>query len=304
MRYPIDKELRILQLNKLPLNPNMYPLFNLFMRMFFSCKSDHEANVTCLRTPGYKGVSLNTYIIEPKDAKEPLPCLVYFHGGAFMLKASGSHYKIAKEYAKKLHCKVVYVDYRLAPKHPFPIPVCDCFSTYKWVLQNADILGIDTNRIIIGGDSAGGNLATTVTLMARDNQLPLPATLLLVYPATDKRMITKSMQEYTDTPVWNARHNKVMWDAYLAQVPTKHIEYASPIEATSFFGFPPTYIEVAEYDCLRDEGILLYERLKEAGIPTELYQIPNACHGFETVVNSTIMRTCMSRRINWFSQFI
>ena len=304
MHYPLDKELRILQLNKLPLNPTMYPLFNMFMRMIFSCKCDNEVNVTCLRTPGYKGASLKTYVLEPKDAKEPLPCLVYFHGGAFMLKASGSHYKIAKEYAKRLPCKVVYVDYRLAPKHPFPTPAGDCFETYKWVLQNADILGIDQDKIIIGGDSAGGNLATAVTLMARDKQLSLPAALLLIYPATDRRMNTKSMQEYTDTPVWNATLNKMMWDAYLSGKTPKHIEYASPMEVASFAGFPPTYIEVAEYDCLHDDGVLLHARLQEEGIQSELHEIKNACHGYETVVNSTIMRTCMRQRIEWFQPFI
>lgn len=304
MHYPLDKELRILQLNKLPLNPNMYPLFNMFMRMIFSCKSDNEVNVTCLRTPGYKGASLNTYIIEPKDVKEPLPCLVYFHGGAFMLKASESHYKIAKEYAKRLPCKVVYVDYRLAPKHPFPTPAGDCFETYKWVLQNTDILGIDPNKIFVGGDSAGGNLATAVTLMASDKQLSLPAALLLIYPATDRRMNTKSMQEYTDTPVWNATLNKMMWDAYLSGTTPKHIEYASPMEAASFAGFPPTYIEVAQYDCLHDEGILLYERFQEEGIPAELHEIKNACHGFETMTKSKLTKTCMNRRINWLKQFL
>jgi len=304
MRYPLDKELRILQFNKLPLNINAYPLFNLFMRVLFSCKSDNEVNITSLRTPGYKGASLKTYVIEPKDAKEPLPCLVYFHGGAFMLKASGSHYRIAKEYAKRLPCKVVYVDYRLAPKHPFPIPAGDCYETYKWVLQNADILGIDPDRIIIGGDSAGGNLATAVTLMAKDRQIALPAALLLIYPAIDRRMLTKSMQEYTDTPVWNAKLNKMMWDAYLNEKTPKHIEYASPMEAASFAGFPPAYIEVAEYDCLRDEGILLHERLQKEGISSELHEIKNAYHGFETCINSQITRSCMSKRMDWLSQFI
>ena len=304
MRYPPDKELRILQLNKLPLNPNIYPLFNAFMQMLFSCTSDKDVNVTCLRTPGYKGASLKTYVIEPKDAKEPLPCLVYFHGGGFLLKASGSHYALAKEYAKSLPCKVVYVDYRLAPKHPFPTPAGDCFETYKWVLQNTDILEIDPDKIIIGGDSAGGNLATAVTLMARDKQLSLPAALLLIYPATDRRMNTKSMQEYTDTPVWNAPLNKMMWDTYLSGKTPKHIEYASPMEAASFAGFPPAYIEVAEYDCLHDDGVLLHERLQTEGIQSELHEIKNACHGYETVVNSTIMRTCMRRRIEWFLQFL
>lgn len=304
MRYPIDKDLRILQLNKLPLNANIYPLFNLFMSVIFSCKSDDDVNVTCLRIPGYKGATLKTYVIEPKTSTSPLPCLVYFHGGAFMLKASGSHYALAKEYAKRLPCKVVYVDYRLAPKHPFPVPVEDCFATYKWVLQNTDILGIDPRKIVIGGDSAGGNVATAVTLMTRDKQLPLPAALLLIYPATDRRMITKSMQEFTDTPVWNARLSKMMWDTYLPKEPTKHIEYASPIETASFADFPPTYIEVAQYDCLRDEGILLYERLQHESIQSELHQIPNACHGFETMTDSKITRECMRRRIDWLRQYI
>lgn len=304
MRYPLDKELRILQFNKLPLNANAYPLFNLFMRAIFSCKSDNEVNVTCLRTPGYKGAYLHTYVIEPKEVSGPLPCLVYFHGGGFMLKASGSHYRIAKEYAKRLPCKVIYVDYRLAPKHPFPIPAGDCYKTYKWVLQNADILDIDPDNIIIGGDSAGGNLATAVTLMARDRQLALPTALLLIYPALDRRMTTKSMQKYTDTPVWNAKLNKMMWDTYLTKRTPKHIEYASPMEAATFAGFPPTYIEVAEYDCLRDEGILLYERLRNERIPCELHEIKNTCHGYETCINSQIVRTCMDRRINWLLQFL
>ncbi len=304
MRYPIDKDLRLLQLNKLPLNANIYPLFNLFMSVIFSCRSDNGVNVTCLRIPCYKGVTLKTYVIEPKEVNGPLPCLVYFHGGAFMLKASGSHYTLAKEYAKELPCKVVYVDYRLAPKHPFPIPAEDCYATYKWVLHNADILGIDPSKMIIGGDSAGGNLATAVTLMARDRQLPLPAALLLIYPATDRRMITKSMQEFTDTPVWNVRLSKMMWNAYLPKELKKHIEYASPIEAPSFDRFPSTYIEVAQYDCLRDEGILLYEKLCEEGIKVELHEAENACHGFETMVNSKITRECMSRRITWLSQFV
>jgi acetyl esterase len=96
----------------------------------------------------------------------------------------------------------------------------------------------------------------------------------------------------------------MMWDAYLSGKTPKHIEYASPMEAASFAGFPPTYIEVAQYDCLRDEGILLYERFQEKGIPAELHEIKNACHGFETMTKSKITKTCMSRRINWLKQFL
>lgn len=112
------------------------------------------------------------------------------------------------------------------------------------------------------------------------------------------------VDEYIDTPVWNAELTKMMWEAYLGKKTPEHMEYASPMEAASFKQFPPTYVEVAEYDALRDEGILLYERLKKENIDAELYEIKNACHGFEVVVNSTIIRKCMSRRIKWLQRFI
>lgn len=303
MCYPLNKELKFITLVKPPKNLKLYPIMNIIM-WIFKCKSDDKVNVTVHKTFGYENAILKTYVIEPKNSDKNMPCLVFFHGGGFLLKASGSHYQIAKEYAEKLQCKVVYVDYWLAPKYPFPVPVEDCYSTYKWVLDHVDMLGIDKNKIMIGGDSAGGNLAAAVTLMARDRQLSVPKALLLIYPATDRRMITESMKKYTDTPVWNAKLSKMMWDAYLGEQIPEHIEYASPIESSSFEGFPPTYIEVAEYDCLRDEGIHLYERLKDENIEVEFCEIKNACHGFETAVGSSITRECINRRINWFQKII
>lgn len=303
MKYPLDKELHSLCWHKIPRKLKLFPILNMILGLF-PCMSDAKVEVSVRKISGYENATLKMLIIEPKKNSADMPCLVYFHGGGFLLKASGSHYKIAKEYAQKLLCKVVIVDYRLAPKHSFPVPVEDCFATYRWVLDNAEMFGIDTNKIMLGGDSAGGNLATAVTLMARDRQLPLPTALFLIYPVTDRRMLTKSMKEYIDTPVWNAELTKMMWEAYLGKKTPEHMEYASPMEAASFKQFPPTYVEVAEYDALRDEGILLYERLKKENIDAELYEIKNACHGFEVVVNSTIIRKCMSRRIKWLQRFI
>ena len=303
MKYPIDKELKLIAKLKIPANIRLAATMSKATKMF-KCRTDEKVNVMEHYVESYDGEKIKTYVIEPKEYFGKLPCLVLFHGGGFIMGSSGGHYRLAKEYAEKLPCKVVYAEYRLAPEYKFPTPAEDCYSVYKWAVESSDELRYDPDRIYIGGDSAGGCLAAAVTLMARDRNLTLPAALLLVYPATDRRMLTKSMQEYTDTPVWNARLNKMMWNAYLPQVPTKHIEYASPIEAASFAGFPPTYIEVAQYDCLRDEGILLYERLCEEGILTELHKIPNACHGFETMVNSKITRLCMKRRIHWLSKFM
>lgn len=296
--YPLDKELESIASQKMPQNVKLLPIMNLFMNIF-RCKADEVVDVTKYKITGFNGAKLKAYVIESQNSEKKLPCLIFFHGGGFMLKASGAHYQLAKEYAAKMPCKVVYVDYRLAPKYPFPVPVEDCFATYKWVLENTKNLGIKDDEIMIAGDSAGGNLAIAVTLMARDRGVAMPSALMLIYPVTDRRMITESMKRYTDTPVWDANLSKMMWNAYLGEQQPEHIEYASPIEASSFEKFPATYIEVAEFDALHDEGILLYERLKETGISVELHEVKGTCHGFEIAIESKITRECMERRICW-----
>ena len=303
MKYPLDEELELIASLKMPQNVKLLPMMNLFMNIF-RCKTDDVVDVTKYKITWADGVQLKTFVIEPKNSEKELPCLIFFHGGGFMLKASGAHYQLAKEYAVKMPCKVVYVDYRLAPKYPFPVPVEDCFATYKWVLENTKNLGIKADEIMIAGDSAGGNLATAVTLMARDRGLAMPLALMLIYPVTDRRMMTDSMKKYTDTPVWDANLSKMMWNAYLGEQQPEHMEYASPVEASSFERFPSTYIEVAEFDSLHDEGILLYDRLKETGIPVELHEIKGACHGFETAIESKITKECMRRRIDWLQSFV
>lgn len=306
MKYPISKELFFISKIKPPRILSLYPLLNFTMNIF-KCKSDKDVKVTKHIIPGYKNAALKTYVIEPKyieekSSNQKLPCMVFFHGGGFLLKASGGHYKIAKEYAKKLSCRVVYVDYRLAPKYPFPYPTEDCFAAYKWVLENEVMLNIDKNKIILGGDSAGGNLAIAVALMSKDRNLHLPKATLLIYPVTDRRMITKSMKEFSDTPVWDSKLNKMMWQAYLQNEHIEHIEYFSPSEAKSLKDFPQTYIEVCEFDCLRDEGIAFFERLQNENVYAELYEVKKSCHGFETATNSTLVQDAIKRRVEWLKK--
>ena len=301
MKYNIDPELSLIAKIKMPNNPKLLPLMNAACRAFL-CKSDDKVTVRRYGMPGYLGEPLVVHVIEPKRAEtteKPLPCLVFFHGGGFMLRASGGHYKLAKEYAYKLPCKVIYVDYRLAPRHPFPIPVEDCFAAYRWTLTHAKRLGIDKNKIFLGGDSAGGNLAAAVTLMARDRKYPAPKGVLLIYPVTDRRMKTASMQNFTDTPVWDAKLNRTMWQCYLGENEPQPAEYASPAEAKSLKEFPPTYLEVAEFDCLHDEGAAFGDRLKKAGVSTEFHEIKGGCHGYETATGSLLVKACMDMRIAW-----
>lgn len=325
MKYAIDKELKHIARLKLPENLRAFPMMNRFLA-FSKCRSDQKVRVKSCKTPGYDGAELKTLVIEPVQpahSEQKLPCMVFFHGGGFMLRASNAHYAIAKRYAQLVPCKVIYTDYRLAPKFQFPVPAEDCFQTYVWTLDHAAMLGINPNKILIAGDSAGGNLALAVTLMARDRGIRMPDGELLIYPATDRRMTTESMKKYVDTPIWNAHLSKIMWKAYLGEseelgalseqgeqqserpgMPErpgrpKKIEYASPIEAESFEDFPPTYIEVAQYDALRDEGIALYNKMQAQNIECELHEISGACHGFETALKSNMLRECMNRRIAW-----
>lgn len=298
MKYPLDEELKSLERHKIPAKLRLIPMMNAISSRF-KCESDTNVIVSEYDIAGYEGEMINTLVIEPRNTESKLPCLVYFHGGGFMLKSTAINQQTVKEYVAKTPCKVVYVDYRLAPDNPFPIPVEDCFSTYKWVLDHTEMLQIDSDSIMVGGDSAGGNLAIGVILMARDRGLSLPSKVMLIYPATDRRMLTESMQKYTDTPVWDAKLSKMMWDAYLGGQQEEHIEYASPMEADSLIAFPKTYMEVAEFDCLHDEGITFYERLLEYGTEVELHEVKGACHGFENVFESQIARQCMARRVEW-----
>ena len=131
-----------------------------------------------------------------------------------------------------------------------------------------------------------------------------PLGAMLIYPVTDRRMITESMKKFTDTPVWDAKLTKMFWKAYLGNKEPQQIQYASPIEAESLEHFPDTYIEVAEFDSLRDEGIAFAERLRLEGVFTELHEVKGACHGFETALESRIVEKSMQRRIQWIQSVL
>lgn len=298
MKYEIENELRKIARLKPPANIGFYPVGNLFLR-FFSCKSDEKIRVRRYLMNGFEGGKLTTFVISPRDCDRVLPCIVFYHGGGLLLRASGPHYRIAKWYAEKAKCRVVFADYRLAPKNKYPVPAEDCYCGCKWVLDHADMLEINREKMIVAGDSAGGNLAAAVTLMLWDRMRFSPSGAMLIYPAVDRRMATESMKKFTNAPVWDARLTRMMWKAYLCDDVPKDIQYASPIEAKSLAHFPSTYIEVAEFDSLRDEGIAFAERLRTEGVSTELHEVKGACHGFEAALKSRIVEEAMQRRVCW-----
>lgn len=298
-KYNIHSDFEPYAKTKLPLNPLILPILNkLIARSARKFNSTEGVNVTKEVISGYKDGSVELTIIEPDGIPKNAPCLIYIHGGAFVLKAAPAHIHWICEYASKTPCIVVFVDYRLAPKYAFPFGVEDCYAAFEWVCNHADALGIDKSRIAIGGDSAGGALAAAVTLMARDRQAPPICYQMLLYPVTDARQTTESIKEFTDTPLWNSKLNKKMWELYLKNgVAASKREYASPMEATSLKGLPDAYVEITEFDCLRDEGIQYAEALQKNGVQVELYHTKGTVHGYDIAEKSEIVQQSVTRRI-------
>lgn len=298
-KYPIHPDLKIISKFTLPLNPLLLPPLNQFLQVAFDLqKTPSSLKVTKHKIQGYQGGIIDLTIFEPKDLHENSPCLIYYHGGAFSIKATPHHKTLICEYALKTPCKVVFVDYRLAPTHPFPTGVEDAYASYCYVHEHAEDLGINKAQLAVGGDSAGGALAAAVSLMARDRGIAIPSFQFLIYPCTDARQITSSMQTYTDTPIWNAQLNRKMWPMVVKNGYPIAKEYASPIEAFSHHHLPPTYLEVAEFDCLHDEGIAYAKKLQSCDVTVELVETKQTFHAFDVLTSSKFVQEIIAHRIN------
>ena len=250
-----------------------------------------------------EGSEISIELFSPQEIEERSPCLLYLHGGAFALPATDFHKKLMVAYALGCSCKVVFVDYRLVPKYRYPYGLNDCFATYEWVFEHAEELGIDNRKIAICGDSAGGALAAGVTHRIRDELHHKLLFQMLIYPVLDARLQTHSMKIFTDTPIWNAKLTKKMWQLYLPEnKEALSIAYASPNEATAFTDLPTAYIEVNEFDCLRDEAIEYAEKLQQNGVDTRLIQTEGTIHGFEMRYESPYTQKIIRQRIEFMKQ--
>jgi acetyl esterase len=297
-KYNIHRDLQKLENMKFEFKPSLLPIINKFLAISMKMKKPAAGvKVTKKRIPGYQNATIEVTVYEPDSLEKNAPCLIYLHGGAFLLKAATYHKYLICEYALKTPCKVIFVDYRLAPKHGFPVGVEDCYAAFDWVCKNAGALDIDINRIAVGGDSAGGALAAAVTHMARDRKAQGICFQMLIYPVTDARQITDTTKNYTDTPVWNAISNRQMWKLYLRDGDHGLRPYASPMEAASFEDLPDAYVEVSEFDCLRDEGIHYAEALQQSGCHVELNKTAGTVHGFELSGENEITNQYVMRRI-------
>jgi acetyl esterase/lipase len=215
-------------------------------------------------------------LFRPAGVPEPGPALLWIHGGGYVIGTAAQDDALCRRFSRKLGITVASVDYRLAPEHPYPAPLEDCYSALTWL---AGLPAVDPDRVAISGGSAGGGLAAALALLARDRGEVRPAFQLLVYPMLDDR--SSGAPTNPNHRLWGPRSNKFGWAAYLGNADP---EVAVPARHEDLSGLAPAWIGVGTHDLFHDEDLAYAERLKDAGVPCEVEVVPGAFHGFDLVV--------------------
>ena len=236
--------------------------------------------------PGDPDVMVRVYT--PTSVGKPVPGMYWIHGGGMVLGDVSMNDLDRKAVAVEMGCVVASVEYRLAPEHPHPAPIEDCYAGLKWFADNSESLGVDRGRIAIGGASAGGGLAAALALLARDRGEVEIIFQQLIYPMLDDRNVTHSSHYVQHPKVWNRNANIAGWSALLGKPAGSDdvSPYASPTRAEDLSGLPQAFIIVGELDLFLDEDIEYAQRLIQAGVPTELHVFPGAFHGSDLMVPS------------------
>ncbi|TVY36269.1 Carboxylesterase [Lachnellula subtilissima] len=233
--------------------------------------------------PGPDGNTIELTIVRPKaPAKGPRNAIYYIHGGGMIMGTRHFMLYEAFPWIKELDAVLISVEYRLAPEHPHPAPVEDCYAGLKWISENSSKLGINASRIMIAGHSGGGGLAAGTALLARDRKLPVPLfAQLLIYPMLDDRNTTPSSRQYFGEGTWTGRTNAVAWSWLLPNDDALDVLYAAPSRATDLSNLPTTFLDVGGAEVFRDEVIAYASKLLGQGTQAELHVWPGAYHGFD-----------------------
>jgi acetyl esterase/lipase len=222
------------------------------------------------------GSGVGVRLFRPTGVAEPAPALLWIHGGGYVLGTAQQDDRLCRQFSARLGITVASVDYRLAPEHPYPVPLQDCYSALTWL---AGLPAVDRRRIAIGGASAGGGLAAGLALLARDRGQVTPIFQLLAYPMLDDRGSTTA--DKPNYRLWDARSNHFGWTAYLGDTDPRT---AVPARRDDLSGVAPAWIGVGTNDLVHDEDLAYAERLRSAGVPCDVEVVPGVFHGFDMFV--------------------
>jgi acetyl esterase len=225
-------------------------------------------------------IPVRLYRPDGAAAGTPLPTLVYFHGGGWVIGDLETHDVLCRQLTAEAAMMVASVDYRLAPEHKFPAAADDAWAATRWIVANAGRLGVDTQRLAVGGDSAGGNLAAVVALMARDAGAPSIACQVLLYPVTNVGTETQSYLDFADGYLLTRDSMRWFFDHYLASSDQAADWRVSPLRARSLAGVAPALVVTAGFDPLRDEGEAYAQALRAAGVRVDYICYGGMIHGF------------------------
>jgi len=239
-------------------------------------------------------------LYRPADADGPAPALLWIHGGGYVLGSAAQDDDLCRAYVRELGAVVASVEYRLAPEHPYPTPVEDCYTALAWL---ADLPGVDRRRMVIGGASAGGGLAAALAFLARERGELKPVLQLLSYPMLDDRTTDPGLDD-KGFRLWDTASNRIGWDYYLGKADRAT---AVPARRTDLTGLPPAWIGVGTLDLFHNEDLAYAARLQAAGVGCEVYEVPGAFHGFDRlapkapVAKAYFDSTCsaMRRAMTW-----
>lgn len=222
------------------------------------------------------GVGVRLY--RPRETSTPGPALLWIHGGGYVIGHAAQDDRLCRRYADALGATVASVQYRLAPEHPYPAALEDCYAALRWL---AGLPGVDPGRVAIGGGSAGGGLAAALALLARDRgEIPVAAQLL-VYPMLDDRTVGRAELDQPGQRLWSQTSNQFGWSAYLGDADP---DTAVPARRADLSGLPPTWLGVGTLDLFHDENLPYAERLQAAGVPCDIEVVPGAYHGFDAIL--------------------
>jgi acetyl esterase/lipase len=240
---------------------------------------------------------VRVHLHRPPGATAPGPGLLWIHGGGYIIGNAAQDDGLCKRFARLLGTTVAAVDYRLAPEHPYPAPLEDCYDALKWLVT---LPAVDPARVAIGGASAGGGLAAALALLARDRAEVDLAAQLLVYPMLDDRSATAPELANPNHRLWNQKSNRYGWSCYLGDADPN---VAVPARRDDVSGLPPAWIGVGTNDLFHAEDMVYADRLKAAGVPCDVLEVPGAFHGFDGVVaNAEVSKSFFSAQVDFLAR--